>query len=153
MFATGLGVFAMSRALMFDMLLTALLAAALMLAYPAVAQGQPRRLRAAYAALALALLAKGFVALILFGLVALAFDFYSARSPREFLRGSVKWFEWRALAVFFIIAAPWHLAASLTEPAFAWFYFVTTSTYCASLANASRMIITLAPGGTTCRAW
>ena len=124
MFATGLGVFAMSRALMFDMLLTALLAAALMLAYQSLMEGQPRRLRAAYALLALALLAKGFVALILFGLVALAFDFHRARSPREFVRGCAKWFEWRALAVFFIIAAPWHLAASLVEPAFAWFYFV-----------------------------
>lgn len=124
MFATGLGVFAMSRLLMFDMLLTALLTAALILAYRHVTERQPRWLRWSYAFLALAVLAKGFVALILFALVMLAFDFGSARSLRDFLRGCGKWFEWRALAVFGIVAVPWHLAASLTEPAFAWFYFI-----------------------------
>ncbi len=124
MFATGIGVFAMSRALMFDMLLTALLAAALILAYRYVTERQPRLLRAAYALLALAVLAKGFVALILFGLVMLTFDISIAKSPREFMRGFRKWFEWRALSVFLLIAVPWHVAATLTEPAFAWFYFI-----------------------------
>ncbi|MGB7481046.1 MAG: phospholipid carrier-dependent glycosyltransferase, partial [Burkholderiaceae bacterium] len=124
MFSTGFGVFAMSRALMFDMLLTALLTAALMLAWRRVTENRPRLLRWAYAWLALALLAKGFVALILFGLVALAFDFAASRSVRDFIGGLGKWFEWRALAVFAAIALPWHLAASLVEPAFAWFYFI-----------------------------
>jgi len=124
MFATGFGVFAMSRALMFDMLLTALLTAALMLAWRRVTENRPRLLCWAYAWLALALLAKGFVALILFGLVALAFDFSASRSARDFIAGLGKWFEWRALAVFFALALPWHLAASLVEPAFAWFYFI-----------------------------
>ena len=124
MFATGLGVFAMSRVLMFDMLLTALLAAALMLAYRYAIERRLRLLGWAYGLLALAVLAKGFVALILFGLVVAAFELSAARSPRQFLLGCGKWFEWRALAVFVAVAAPWHVAASLTEPAFAWFYFV-----------------------------
>ena len=29
-----------------------------------------------------------------------------------------------ALALFFVIAAPWHVAAALQEPGFAWFYFI-----------------------------
>lgn len=124
MFATGLGVFAMSRVLMFDMLLTALLAAGLMFAYRYMAERRRRWLLWAYAFLALAVLAKGFVALLLFGLVVALFEAGGARSLPGFLRGCGKWFEWRALAVLLIIAAPWHVAASLTEPAFAWFYFI-----------------------------
>lgn len=123
-FVTGTGVFAMSRVLMFDMLLTALLSAALLLAYRYAIERRPRFLLWSYVFLALAVLAKGFVALILFGLVVVAFDLTGARSVREFWRGLSKWFEWRALALFALVAVPWHVAASLTEPSFAWFYFI-----------------------------
>lgn len=124
MFVSGFGVLAMSRVLMFDMLLTALLASALMLAYQYAEEQRLRLLLFAYVSLALAVLAKGFVALILFGLVVTAFEISCARSLRQFLRSCSKWLNWRALGVFIIIVAPWHVAASLTEPAFAWFYFI-----------------------------
>lgn len=124
MFVTGTGVFAMSRVLMFDMLLTALLSAALFLAYRHATERRPKLLRWAYGFLALAVLAKGFVALILFGLVVVGFELSGVRSAREFWHGLGKWFEWRALLVFGLVAVPWHVAASLTEPAFAWFYFI-----------------------------
>lgn len=124
MFATGLGVFAMSRVLMFDMLLTALLAAGLMCAYRYLAERRRCWLLWAYVFLALAVLAKGLVALLLFGLVVVLFEASGARSLPGYLRGCGKWFEWRALGVLLIIAVPWHVAASLIEPAFAWFYFI-----------------------------
>lgn len=124
MFVTGLGVTAMSHVLMFDMLLTATLTAALMCAYRFLSEQDPRWLRRAYAALALALLAKGLVALVLFGLVAFLVTLVSARSAGGFFRSLARWFEPVALLVFFALAAPWHVVASLTEPIFAWFYFV-----------------------------
>ena len=124
MFVTGLGVMAMSHVLMFDMLLTALLAAALMYAYRFVSEQETRFLRRGYAALALALLAKGLVALVLFGLVMGLFTLLSARSVGGFFRAMGKWFNPSALLVLIVIAAPWHVAASLTEPVFAWFYFI-----------------------------
>jgi 4-amino-4-deoxy-L-arabinose transferase-like glycosyltransferase len=124
MFVTGFGVFAMSRVLMFDMLLTALLAAALMFSYHYAEQARLRWLLWAYAFLGLAVLAKGFVALILFGLVITAFEISRARGVREFIRNCGRWLDLRALGMFVLVAAPWHVAASLTEPAFAWFYFI-----------------------------
>ena len=123
-FVTGLGVTAMSHVLMFDMLLTALLAAAFMYAYRSVTEQDARMLRRAYAALALALLAKGLVALVLFGLVMGAFTLANARSAGQFFRAMGHWFAPGAMLVLCIIAAPWHIAASLTEPVFAWFYFI-----------------------------
>lgn len=124
MFVSGVGVTAMSRVLMFDMLLTALLTAALMFAYRAATEGSPRLLRYAYAFLALALLAKGFVAVVLFGLVVLLFVLSTQRSFATMLSVCFKLFEPWAVMVFFAIAAPWHIAASLVEPIFAWFYFI-----------------------------
>lgn len=124
MFASGIGVAAMSRVLMFDMLLTAMLTAALMCAYRYLSEGERRWVRWTYAFLALALLAKGFVALVLFGLVVLVFMLGSARSPAGFLRDCLKWFEPWAMLIFCAIAVPWHVAATLTEPIFAWFYFI-----------------------------
>jgi 4-amino-4-deoxy-L-arabinose transferase-like glycosyltransferase len=124
MFITGVGVTAMSHVLMFDMLLTTLLTGALMFAYRYLVDNHLRHLRWSYALLALALLAKGLVALILFGLVVVTFDAIRSASVMRFVRSQGKWFEPGAIAVFVAIAAPWHIAASLTEPVFAWFYFI-----------------------------
>lgn len=114
----------MSRVLMFDMLLTALLTAALMCAYRYLNEGNVRWLRWSYAFLALALLTKGFVALVLFGLTMLGFALINARSPLGFLRDCSKWFEPWAILIFCLITAPWHLTASLIEPTYAWLYFI-----------------------------
>jgi len=123
-FISGVGVTAMSHVLMFDMLLTVLLTAALMHAWRYIAEGDARHIRRAYAFLAFAVLAKGLVALVLFGLVAIAFTVVDERSPRGLIRGVGRWFEPWALAVFVAIAAPWHIVASMVEPVFAWFYFI-----------------------------
>jgi 4-amino-4-deoxy-L-arabinose transferase-like glycosyltransferase len=124
MFVSGIGVAAMSRVLMFDMLLTALLSAALMCAYRYAAENKVRFIRWSYGFLALALLAKGFVALVLYGLVIGIFQLSMHRSVKQILHAVPKWFELRALLIFLAIALPWHIAASLTEPVFAWFYFI-----------------------------
>jgi 4-amino-4-deoxy-L-arabinose transferase-like glycosyltransferase len=124
MFVTGMGVSVMSHVLMFDMLLTALLTAALMCAYRYFAEERVRFLRLSAVFLALALLAKGFVALVLFGLVMTGFMLMTSGSPAAFWIKCKKWGEPRAILIFFAIAVPWHLAASLTEPIFAWFYFI-----------------------------
>lgn len=124
MFISGLGVMAMSHVLMFDMLLTALLTAALMFAWRYRRENRVAFLRWSYAFLALALLAKGFVALILFGSVALAWTLFCRDSHERLLRSCTTWFEPGALLVFVAVGAPWHIVASLTEPIFAWFYFI-----------------------------
>jgi 4-amino-4-deoxy-L-arabinose transferase-like glycosyltransferase len=124
MFVSGVGVSAMSHLLMFDMLLTALLTAALMCAYGYLIGGSARFVRCAYGCLALALLAKGFVALVLFGLVIAGFMLATQRSITALWHACGKWLEPSGILIFFAIAAPWHLAASLVEPAFPWFYFI-----------------------------
>jgi len=124
MFVSGVGVAAMAHVLMFDMLLTALLGAALMHAYRYFHEGQVRFVRWSYAFLALAVLAKGWVALILFGLVIFGLNVGMAGSMRRFFFLCGSWFEPWALLIFCAVALPWHVAASLTEPIFAWFYFI-----------------------------
>lgn len=124
MFISGVGVTAMSHVLMFDILLTVLLTAALMHAWRYIAEGDVRHVRWAYAFLALGLLAKGLVALVLFGLVIVAFTAIDTHSPTGFMRAMRKWFEPWAICVFAAIAAPWHIVASMVEPVFAWFYFI-----------------------------
>ena len=129
MFVSGVGVCAMARVLMFDMLLTVMLCGALMQAYRAV-QGwaEPvlrlRHQRLALTFLALAVMAKGLIAMVLFGLVVGVFLMQRPRRGPGFLRACGEWFEPGGVCVFLAIAAPWHIAASLVEPIFAWFYFI-----------------------------
>jgi 4-amino-4-deoxy-L-arabinose transferase-like glycosyltransferase len=124
MFVSGIGVAVMSRTLMFDMLLTTCLTAALMYAYHYSVEGRKILLRYAYAWLALALMAKGVVAIILFGAIIGLMLLPTMYSPGGFARVCRDWFEPRAILLFLAIAAPWHIAASLVEPIFPWFYFV-----------------------------
>ncbi len=123
-FVSGLGVLAMSRTLMFDMLLTCFLT----LAFLSTARYYQTRTRAALlvaaAALALALLAKGFVAILLFSLTLGLYLLVHFRNPRAIWAALLPWLNWRVLGLFFLIAAPWHIAASMEEPIFPWFYFI-----------------------------
>ncbi|MEB0138750.1 MULTISPECIES: glycosyltransferase family 39 protein [unclassified Undibacterium] len=123
-FVSSLGVTAMARTLMFDMLLTFFLTGAVMHAYLYIEQQQRAALYRAMALLAGALLAKGFVALILFSAIMGSYLLSCAKSPADFLARLRRCLDWRGLLVFFALAAPWHLAAMLTEPIFTWFYFI-----------------------------
>ena len=129
MFVSGVGVCAMSRVLMFDMLLTVMLTASLMAAYQVIVGGEvptarKAALRSAYAFLALAVLAKGLVAGVLFVLVVGAVLAERHRSPSAFFNACRQFLDVPALLLFALIAAPWHVAASLVEARFAWFYFI-----------------------------
>ena len=123
-FVSGLGVTAMARTLMFDMLLTCFLTGAVMHAYLYLNTRKQALLYRTMALLALALLAKGFVSLILFTAIVGAHTLVSATSVLDFFKRIAVWFNWRGIAVFVAISAPWHIAAMLTEPIFAWFYFI-----------------------------
>lgn len=123
-FVSCIGVTVMSRVLMFDMLLTVLLTAALMHAWLYFRYGEKSSLRWAYGLLALAVLAKGLVAVILMTVIVTSFALLNARSVAEFFQLLKRWLDPLAIAIFIAIAAPWHVAASLVEPAFSWFYFV-----------------------------
>ncbi|WP_157984365.1 ArnT family glycosyltransferase [Undibacterium parvum] len=124
LFISGLGVTLMSRTLMFDMLLTASLTSALFSAYLFSTEGKLSCLRWAAVFLALAVLTKGLVALILFGLIMGSFSLVSATSGANFCARLKAYFDVKALLIFLAIAAPWHLIASYIEPNFAWFYFI-----------------------------
>ena len=123
MFVSGVGVAQMSRTLMFDMLLTVFLTGALMAAYLYSVERKPALLRIAYAALALALMAKGMAALLLFGLV-MGFFLLPALFKDGIGATCRTWLQPVALSIFVVIAAPWHIAASMVEPIFPWFYFI-----------------------------
>jgi len=124
MFITGFGVMAMSRTLMFDMLLTVFFTGAVMNGYLFSRSGDRKKLNWSLGLLAFALLAKGFVAIILFGAVTFTYTALFSSSVSDFLKRIIAWFNPKALGIFLLIALPWHIAAILAEPIFAWFYFI-----------------------------
>jgi 4-amino-4-deoxy-L-arabinose transferase-like glycosyltransferase len=123
---TSAGVFLFTRIFIPDLLLSLLLATALYCFLHALAE--PRAALYAYAlwaALALAVLTKGLVAIIfLFGTAALYLvltgEYRNWRRLRPFT----------GILLFLAIAAPWHIVAGLRNPAppgghgFFWFYFI-----------------------------
>jgi 4-amino-4-deoxy-L-arabinose transferase-like glycosyltransferase len=113
----------LGRTLLFDALFTGLLAWALVLLHEHWREPRSRRvLQCSYACLALAVLTKGLGALVIYAGIALAYALSCGpRRARQQLRSLV---EPSALATILIIAVPWHVAAALQEPGFAWFYFI-----------------------------
>jgi 4-amino-4-deoxy-L-arabinose transferase-like glycosyltransferase len=99
-FISSLGVTAMSRILMFDMLLTVLLTAAVMSGYLFCVRKQRKLLYVCMAMLALALLAKGFVALILFFAVMGTYLALSSLTLKNFLSRLYECLHWKGLLVF-----------------------------------------------------
>lgn len=117
---TSAGLVVIGRALVFDVLFTLCLGVAL-LAWQAWWSGAGRGwLRLGYAALALAVLAKGLVALVLAGPIVGAYALWERRRGQPLRVGVDAW----GIAVFAVIAVPWHVAAALEQPGFAWFYIV-----------------------------
>ena len=123
--ATALGVYLFTRIQIPDVLLSLFIAAALYSFLTALEDGQAWRWYAGYAALALAVLTKGLVALVFVGLTAVLYVALSG-----------DWRRWRGfhlptgLLLFFVLAAPWHILAGLRNTGgadghgFFWFYFV-----------------------------
>ncbi len=117
---TSAGVYLFTRIFIPDVLLSLLIAASLYFLLTAL-ELRPAAWRwyAGYACVALAVLAKGLVALVFVGMPALIY-----------LAITGEWRRWRevrllsGLALFFAIAAPWHILAGLRNHGFFWFYFV-----------------------------
>jgi 4-amino-4-deoxy-L-arabinose transferase-like glycosyltransferase len=123
---TAAGVFLFTRVLIPDVLLSLLIAASLYFFLTALEPaGQIWRWYAGYACMALGVLTKGLIALVFPGGAA----FFYLLVTGEWRR----WREFRLLtgfALFFLIAAPWHILAGLRNTGgqnghgFFWFYFV-----------------------------
>ena len=69
--------------------------------------------------MAAAVLTKGFVALVLMGIVILSFT--GLERNFSFLK---LLFNPLAIGIFLILTVPWHILASLQDPGFSWFYFI-----------------------------
>ncbi len=121
-FISGLGVQVIGRTLLFDMLLTAFLTAALMHAYLYKIEHRIRDLRIAHICLALAVLTKGLVALLLFGMVTASWIFMAHRNGAW--KQLAAWIDRTSILLFLAITVPWFIAASLVEPIFPWFFFI-----------------------------
>ena len=123
---TSAGVFLFTRILIPDVLLSLLIAASLYFFLTALEpDGRAWRCYAGYACIALGVLTKGLIALAFPGGVAFLY-----------LAATGDWRRWRqlriasGLALFLLIAAPWHILAGLRNTGgqlghgFFWFYFV-----------------------------
>ena len=117
---TCAGVYLFTRIFIPDVLLSLLIAASFYFLFTALElPANAWRWYAGYACVALAVLAKGLVALVFVGMPAVIY-----------LAITGEWRRWRefrllsGLALFLAIAAPWHVLAGLRNRGFFWFYFV-----------------------------
>jgi 4-amino-4-deoxy-L-arabinose transferase-like glycosyltransferase len=108
---TSIGVFLFTRIFIPEVLLTLLLAFALYQFLVGLEDRKPARFYWTWAALALAMLAKGLVSPVFFVLTAIPYLWITGewRRWREFRLGS-------GLLLFLAIAAPWHILAGLRNP-------------------------------------
>jgi 4-amino-4-deoxy-L-arabinose transferase-like glycosyltransferase len=119
--ATCAGCFLFSRILIADVILSFFIALSLYFFLSAFDAGRAKEWRwfAGYAALALAVLTKGLGALVFVGFPAIGYLLLSG-----------EWRRWRELrlgkgiALFFLIAAPWHIFAGIRNHGFFWDYFM-----------------------------
>ncbi len=120
---TALGFYLFTRIFNSDVLLSLFIASSLYFFLTALEDAQSGRTRwrwyAGYVSMALAVLAKGLVALAFVGPTALIYLAFTGdwRRWREFRLGT-------GLALFLAVAAPWHILAGVRNPGFFWFYFV-----------------------------
>ncbi len=123
---TCAGVYLFTRVLIPEVLLSLLIAAALYFFLTALEpEADAWRWYAGYAMMALGVLTKGLIALV-----------FPCGAAFFFLLVTGEWRRWRefrmlsGLALFLVIAAPWHILAGLRNPGtaehhgFLWFYFV-----------------------------
>ena len=108
---TSVGVFLFTRIFIPEVLLTLLLAFAFYNFLIGLEDEKPYRFYLTWAALGLAMLAKGLVAPVFFFLAAVPYLLFTGdwRRWREFRLAS-------GLLLFFVIAAPWHILAGLRNP-------------------------------------
>lgn len=117
--STAMPVVLLSRTVLFDPLLTALLGFSLLAFLHWYLLRGPDALVWSALALALATLEKGIVAVALAAMIVVSF--LLLMRDRKALRAL---FDARAIAVFVAVALPWHLMAASRQEGFAWFYLV-----------------------------
>jgi 4-amino-4-deoxy-L-arabinose transferase-like glycosyltransferase len=103
--ATSVGVFIIGRAATADALLNLLIAAAMFSAWLYLQRGERKWLYGLFAAMALGVLAKGPVAVLVPGAVTFLFCLFR----KDFKTWLRMVFDWRGIALFLIIAAPWYV--------------------------------------------
>jgi 4-amino-4-deoxy-L-arabinose transferase-like glycosyltransferase len=108
---TTIGIFLFTRIFIPEVLLTFLISLALYCFLTGLEDGKPNRHYVAWAALALAMLAKGLIAPVFFFAAVLPFLWVTGewRRWREFRIGT-------GLLLFLAIAAPWHILAGIRNP-------------------------------------
>ena len=116
---TGTGFYLFTRISIPDSLLSLFIAASLYFFLTALEDQKVWRWYAGYAALALAVLTKGLVALVFVGISAMIYLVVTGewRRWREFRLGA-------GMLLLFAIAAPWHILAGIRNHGFFWFYFI-----------------------------
>ena len=124
--ASSVTVAALSRTLIFDMLLTLLLSACLILVYCWFETQKRRYTLLAAGALGLAVLAKGLLPLVLVGLTVVTYA-VSVRMPLATLKRLA--LDPYTITLFLAITLPWHIAACLARDGFAHFYFINEHIY------------------------
>ena len=132
---TSFGLFIFTRILIPDAMVCLWLTVAMLAFWRSLARPTWRNAAAFAAACALGVLTKGLIGMV-FPLLIVAVYLLMTRNLRHLAR----WHPWLGIAVFFAIAAPWHVAAGLANPTaghpagatptqgnvhgFFWFYFV-----------------------------
>src|SRR3954463_6813708 len=109
--ATSLGVYIIGRAATADALLNLLIAATMFAAWLHLSTGERKWLYATHAAIGLGVLAKGPIAILI--PLAVTFVFCILRKNLKIWARAV--FDWRALALLLVIAAPWYIAILAKE--------------------------------------
>ncbi|MBV9891916.1 MAG: phospholipid carrier-dependent glycosyltransferase, partial [Rhizobacter sp.] len=111
----------LDRLLLFDLLLTGLLTCAFAAFLEAWRRTRPGpSIRASLVFLALAVLAKGLIALVLYAIV-IAIFLALERTPWPRVRAL---FDPIGAVLFLVLVVPWHAAVQWREPGFAWYYFI-----------------------------
>lgn len=117
---TSIGVIIFSRIVYFDVLLTFFFSLSLYSFYTWYDRGSKSWLYLSYTSLALAILAKGFLAFVLASLIVgtfLMLDRARFKKVLSFLNPG-------AIFLFLLIVVPWHKLSMSQEKGFAWFYFI-----------------------------
>ena len=119
-FVTSLPMLVWGRQVLCDMIMTCFFSNAMWCMYGWQQDQKKKRLFAFYAFLAFATLTKGLIAILLAGGIFTVFYLWE----RKLLPHYFKIISPLGVGLFLLIAAPWHILASMQEPGFAWFYFI-----------------------------
>ncbi len=117
---SSLGYIIFSRMVFFDVLLTAFFTFSVLCFFLWDLEKNKNWLRLGYLFTALALLTKGFLSVLLIGLIFLIYFTYKYKN----FKWVSKVLDMPGILIFICVSAPWHILASIQLDEFAWFYFI-----------------------------